>query len=91
MNNPSQQNSKNGNVASATNGGQQENIDLLKVISHKNFIQLQRTTEDTIGPQFNPAGNVVDLNVDDVFKLLKENLNFKPMQKYFNKTKFLTT
>ena len=32
MNNPPQQNSKNGNVASATNRGQQENINLIKVI-----------------------------------------------------------
>ena len=33
MSNPPQQNSENGNAASATNRGQQENIDLLKVIS----------------------------------------------------------
>ena len=33
MSNPLQQNSKQGNAAPATNSGQQENIDLLKVIS----------------------------------------------------------
>ena len=75
-------------MASATNGGQQEKIDLLKVRSYENFIQLRRATEDTIGLQFNPVGNVTDLNVDDVFKLLNENLNMKPMQKCFNKTIF---
>lgn len=75
-------------MASATNGGQQEKIDLLKVRSYENFIQLRRATEDTIGLQFNPVGNVIDLNVNDVFKLLNENLNLKPMQKYFNKTIF---
>lgn len=33
INNPPQQNSKKGNAVSATNGDQQENIDMLKVIS----------------------------------------------------------
>ena len=33
INNPPQEDSKNGNAASAKNRGQQENIDLLKVIS----------------------------------------------------------
>ena len=32
IDNPPQQNSKNGNAASATNRSQQENIDLLKVL-----------------------------------------------------------
>ena len=36
INNPPQQNSKNRNAASATNTGQQENIDLFKVM---NFVE----------------------------------------------------
>ena len=60
--------------------------------NHENFIQLRRTTEDTIRLQFYPAGNVIILSTKtsniDVFKPLNKNLNFVPTQKYFNKTKF---
>ena len=42
--------------------------------------------------QFDPVGNLINLSTKtfnrDVFKLLNKNLNFVPMQKYFNKTKF---
>ena len=55
-------------------------------------MQLQRTIEDTTGLQFDPEGNAINLSTKsfnrDVFKLLNKNLNFVPMQKYFNKTKF---
>ena len=53
--------------------------------NHENFIQLRRTIEVTIGFQFNPAGNVINLSAKtfnrDVFKFLNKNLNFVSMQK----------
>ena len=48
MNNPPQQNSKNGKAASATNRGQQENVDLLKVIS---FVEETMKTLSNYGEQ----------------------------------------
>ena len=48
MSNPPQQNSENGNAASATNRGQQENIDLLKVIS---FVEETMKTLSNYGEQ----------------------------------------
>ena len=60
--------------------------------NHENFIQLQRTNEDTVGLKSDSAGNVINSStktfIRDVFKLLNKNLNFGPMQKYFNKKKF---
>ena len=54
--------------------------------------ELGRTTEDAFELQFDPAGNAINLSAKtfnrDVFKLLYKNLNFVPMQNYFNKTKF---
>ena len=64
INNPPKQNSKNRNATSAMNRSQQENIDLLKVIS---FVEetmktlTTRTTEDTIGLLFDPTGKVINL------------------------------
>ena len=59
--------------------------------NHENFIQLRRTIEDTIGLQFDPAGNIINLSTKTfnrvVFKLLNKNLNFVLTQKYFNKKK----
>ena len=48
MNNPPQNNSKNGNAASATNRSQQPNIDLLKVIS---FVEETMKTLSNCGEQ----------------------------------------
>ena len=48
ISNPLQQNSKNGKAASATNRGQQENIDLLKVI---NFVEETMKTLSIYGEQ----------------------------------------
>ena len=60
--------------------------------NHENFIQLRRIIEDTIGFQFDPVGNAINLSTKtfnrDVLKLLNKNLNLVPMQKYFNKKKF---
>ena len=64
IHNPPKQNSKNRNATSAMNRSQQENIDLLKVIS---FVEetmktlTTRTTEDTIGLLFDPTGKVINL------------------------------
>ena len=48
INNPPQQNSKKGNAASATNRGQQENIDLLKVLR---FLEETMKTLSNYGEQ----------------------------------------
>ena len=65
---------------------------------HTSYIdrpELWRTIEDTIELQFNSARNAINLSAKtfnrDVFKLLYKNLNFIPMQNYFNKTIFFLT
>ena len=101
IDNPPQKNSKSGNAASI---GLEQRLarkhlliqsNKLRGRNHENFIQLRRTIEDTIGLQFDPAGNIINLSTKTfnrvVFKLLNKNLNFVLTQKYFNKKKdFLT-
>ena len=93
INNPPKQNSKNRNATSAMNRSQQENIDLLKVIS---FVEetmktlTTRTTEDTIGLLFDPTGKVINLTKKLSTEMyLNKNLNFVPMQKVFQQKEIL--
>ena len=93
INNPPKQNSKNRNATSAINRSQQENIDLLKVIS---FVEetmktlTTRTTEDTIGLLFDPTGKVINLTKKLSTEMyLNKNLNFVPMQKVFQQKEIL--
>ena len=57
---------------------------------HENFVKLQRTIENITGLQFDPAGQVINLNkkqfTKENFKLLNINFNFVPTQTNFNKT-----
>ena len=61
MSNPPQQNSENGNAASATNRGQQENIDLLKVIS---FVEETMKTLSNCGEQLKMQFDTKTFNRD---------------------------
>ena len=61
MSNPPQQNSENGNAASATNRGQQENIDLLKVIS---FVEETMKTLSNYGEQLKMQFDTKTFNRD---------------------------
>ena len=82
MNNPPHQYSKNGSATSATSRRQQENTDLLKVIS---FVEETMKTLSNYGEQFKiqldfnlvQSGNVISLSTRtfnrDVFKLLNKN------------------
>ena len=84
--------SKNAEMAFNNNGGQQQNMEVINMIS---YIEQTRKTlkklENTTRYQSDPIGHVINLSkksfTKGIFQLLNKNINFTPTPKVYNKDK----